>query len=179
MTMDERRTRLELLSRHSKTSEALGRALERELDRTERPTREEQAEQRWLSWNLRDEGTMELEEEMPSVLRRVREQVGERRVSDVIFHPERFLPGGVTFPLDLAEAGLLLAALFSQPDDRPSPWTLAEMTETLIASNPLYPFSRQPLNAYYAATILYAAEQLLFDRDGRLTSTFIPRMSGP
>lgn len=103
------------------------------------------------------------------LLESLKDRLGSRRVYDVVFHPEKFLPGEMTYPLSSDEAALLLAELLAgiTENDRditpPAAWTLERMIEDgVLPPTPQIGGGSLPRNAYFARHVVAAAYRRLF-----------------
>lgn len=158
--------RAALRSRISMTRERLRRAISGELDPKEDLSVEERAEYRKVREEIKADTDMDLDPDYAPLLQALKDRLGARRVYELVFHPEKTLPGEVTYPLDNDEAALLLAELLKgQGEDiaAPAAWTLERMVEEgLLPQTPQVGGGSLPRNAYFARHIAAAAYRILF-----------------
>lgn len=166
-TMTKRLTsRAALRSRISMTRERLRRALSGELDPKEDLNVDERAEYRKVREEIQADTDMDLDPDYAPLLQALRDRLGTRRVYELVFHPERTLPGEVTYPLDNAEAARLLTELLEGQGEgitAPAAHTLERMVEDgTLPQTPQVGGGSLPRNAYFARHIAAAAYRTLF-----------------
>lgn len=107
---------------------------------------------------------MDLDPDFAPLLAALKKQIGERRVYEAVFHPEKVLPNEITYPLVKDEAAALLAHLFQgEKADAPEAWTLDRMLDDGLLPPALQIGGGSlPRNAYFARHIVAAAYRTLF-----------------
>ena len=161
--------RAALRSRISMTRERLRRAISGEIDPRDDLSPEERAEYRKVREEIQADTDMDMDLYYMPLLEALKDRVGSRRVYELVFQPEKLLPGEVTYPLSNDEAALLLAELLKgiKENDRevtpPAAWTLERMVEDgLLPPMPQIGGGSLPRNAYFARHIVAAAYRSLF-----------------
>lgn len=161
--------RAALRSRMSMTRERVRRALSGDLDPKKDLSTEERAEYRTVREEIKADTEMDLDPRYAPLLEALTDRLGSRRVHERVFHPEKTLPGEVTYPLDSHEAALLLGELLTGITEQgkgiasPAAWTLERMVdEGLLPPTPQIGGGSLPRNAYFARHIVAAAYRILF-----------------
>lgn len=156
-------------SRVSMTRERLRRAMSGDRELRESLTAEERTEYRMVREELQADTDMDMDPRYAPLLESLKQRLGSRRVYEVVFHPEKFMPGEMTYPLSSDEAALLLAELLTgiTESDRevtpPAAWTLERMIEDgVLPPTPQIGGGSLPRNAYFARHIVAAAYRRLF-----------------
>lgn len=156
-------------SRVSMTRERLRRALSGDIDLREGLGPDERTEYHKVREEIQADTDMDMDPGYAPLLEALRRRIGARRVYEFVFHPERVLADGVTYPLSNDEAALVLAVLLkglTQAGEEvvpPAAWTLERMVEDcLLPPTPQIGGGSLPRNAYFARHIVAAAYRTLF-----------------
>lgn len=132
-----------LRSRYSMTAEHLQRMMRGDPDTSPEFTEKEREEYRLIRLAHQDDTDMDLSPQYAPLLRDVQDRLGA--MYPRLYHPEQFLPGEVTYPLDAAEVRLVLIALGIPAADATAPPYVSDV-------------------GYFARDVVRAAYEALFPR---------------
>ena len=147
------------IARLSMTRERLRRPLSDPgalADLSEDERREYRAVRREIQADL----DMDQDPDFGPLLAALEEKLGQKRVYETVFHPERFLPGEVTYPISADEVAQVLKRLGIEGLEA---WTIERLVDDgLLPPPPQAGGGSLPRNAYFARHVVAAAYRALF-----------------
>lgn len=147
------------IARLSMTRERLRRPLSDPgalADLSEDERREYRAVRREIQADL----DMDQDPDFGPLLAALEEKLGQKRVYETVFHPERFLPNEVTYPISADEVAQVLKRLGVEGLEA---WTIERLVDDgLLPPPPQAGGGSLPRNAYFARHVVAAAYRALF-----------------